>query len=95
MKAKRDAKKTAVKDWHPADIVAALRKAGWSFRRLSIHHGYAVPETLAKVQSRKWPKGERLVAEAIGVHPADIWPSRYSKTNTQGQRRNGKSAGEN
>jgi Ner family transcriptional regulator len=31
-------KKTA-EDWHRADIVAAVRKAGWSLRKLSIGAG--------------------------------------------------------
>jgi Ner family transcriptional regulator len=26
---------------------------------------------------RPWPKGELLIAEAIGISPAEIWPSRY------------------
>lgn len=66
-------------DWHRADIVAALRKAGWSLRKLSVHHGYASPGTLTNALDRHWPKGERLIAEAIGVDPAEIWPSRYLK----------------
>jgi len=65
-------------DWHRADIVAALRKAGWSIRRLSMHHGYASPTTLCHALNGPWPKGERLIAEAIGVDPAEIWPSRYA-----------------
>lgn len=64
-------------DWHRADIVCALRKAGWSLRRLSAHHGYASPTTLTTALDRPWPKGERLIAEAIGVAPETIWPSRY------------------
>ncbi|USS95683.1 helix-turn-helix domain-containing protein [Serratia symbiotica] len=24
-----------------------------------------------------WPKDEWLIAEALGVHPSEIWPSRY------------------
>ena len=70
-------KKTSPKDWHRADIVAAVRKAGWTLRRLALHHGYASPSTLVTALERPWPKGERLVAEAIGVSPATIWPSRY------------------
>ncbi len=35
-----DIKKTA-KDWHRADIIAALHKAGWSLRQLSLKHGYS------------------------------------------------------
>ncbi len=64
-------------DWHRADIVASLRKAGWSLRRLSTHHGYSTPGTLTTALDRPWPKGERLIANAIGVHPWEIWPSRY------------------
>jgi|SRR5690554_2737855 len=70
-------KKPALKDWHRADIVAAVRKAGWTLRKLSLHHGYADGGTLTKAMDRPWPKGERLIAEAIGVDPATIWPSRY------------------
>jgi Ner family transcriptional regulator len=71
------AKKQPSQDWHRADIVAALWKSGWSIRRLSTHHGYASPTTLNTALDRPWPKGERLIAEAIGVHPSAIWPSRY------------------
>ncbi len=71
-------KKPVFSDWHRADIKAALEKAGWSLRRLSIHHGYKSPSQLKNVLNSHWPKGERLIAEAIGVHPAEIWPSRYA-----------------
>lgn len=63
-------------DWHPADVIAALRKAGWSLRKLSLHHEYS-PDTLKAVLQRPWPKGQRLIAEALGVSPEEIWPSRY------------------
>ncbi len=79
MDAKLDAPQTA--DWHPADTIAALRKAGWSFRKLSQHHGYS-PGTLKNVLRRRWPKAERLIAEAIGIVPEKIWPSRYARKGT-------------
>ncbi len=80
-----DAKKTSPEDWHRADIVAAVRKAGWSLRRLAKHHGYASPNTLTNALARHWPKGERIIAAAIGVAPEEIWPSRYAdKNNTSG-----------
>ncbi|PND33745.1 transcriptional regulator [Achromobacter pulmonis] len=72
-------KKPASSDWHRADIKAALEKAGWSLRRLAAHHGYAAPTTLTIPLNRPWPKGERIIAAAIGVDPAEIWPSRYQK----------------
>jgi Ner family transcriptional regulator len=63
-------------DWHPADIVAALRKAGWSLRKLSASHGYS-PGALKNALHTRWPKGQRLIAEALGLPPEQIWPSRY------------------
>lgn len=71
-------KKQPEMDWHRADIVAALRKSGWSLRRLSTHNGYAAATTLTKALDRRWPKGERIIADAIGADPAEIWPSRYA-----------------
>ncbi|MEX0732882.1 MAG: helix-turn-helix domain-containing protein [Aquisalimonadaceae bacterium] len=80
-------KKQPSQDWHRADIVAALRKAGWSLRKLAIHHGYANPTTLGTAMARHWPKGERIIADALGVDPATIWPSRYQgNRNTQCRR---------
>ncbi|EJJ4226709.1 helix-turn-helix domain-containing protein [Salmonella enterica] len=35
--------------------------------------------TLANTLNRHWPKGESLIAEALGVTPEQIWPSRYRK----------------
>ena len=63
-------------DWHRADIVAALWKRGWSLRRLSVHHGYA-HATLGHALKSPYPKAERAIAEAIGVAPWEIWPTRY------------------
>ncbi|MBJ4981286.1 helix-turn-helix domain-containing protein, partial [Salmonella enterica subsp. enterica serovar Agona] len=36
--------------------------------------------TLTNALNRRWPKGERLIAEALGVAPEQIWPSRYRKS---------------
>ena len=63
-------------DWHPADIVAALSKRGTSLRRLSAERGYSAG-TLRKALRYPWPKAEAVIAEALGVHPAVLWPSRY------------------
>jgi len=71
-------KKSAI-DWHPADIVAALKKNGWNLSSLSRHHGYASPGTLRRAIETKWPKGEAIIAEAIGVKPEEVWPSRYQE----------------
>ncbi|PPD18855.1 MAG: hypothetical protein CTY18_06145 [Methylomonas sp.] len=69
-------KKCQSTDWHPADIVAKLRKSGWSLRKLSVQHGLS-PGTLKSAIHVPYPRGEHLIAGAIGVQPWEIWPSRY------------------
>ena len=84
----QNAKKPVTEDWHRAEIVCALRMAGWSLRKLSAHHGYASPTTLINALDHSWPKGERLIAAAIGIDPSEIWPSRYlDKSSTARKRR--------
>ncbi|MBB3061907.1 helix-turn-helix domain-containing protein [Microbulbifer rhizosphaerae] len=85
MNEKKLPKKPARKDWHRADIKAALEKAGWSLRRLSRHHGYKSPGTLTKALDAPWPKGERIIAAAIGIDPETIWPSRYMEKRIPGR----------
>jgi Ner family transcriptional regulator len=63
-------------NWHPADIIAGLRKKGTTLAALSRASGLS-SSTLANALSRPWPKGERLIAEALNVKPKDIWPNRY------------------
>lgn len=64
------------KGWHQADIIAGLRKKGTSLAALSRASGLS-SSTLANALCRPWPKGEFLIAEAIGIHPSEIWPERY------------------
>ncbi len=63
-------------NWHPADIIAALKKRGTSLAAVSRNAGLA-SSTLANALTKHWPKGERLIAEALAVAPEQIWPSRY------------------
>ena len=65
-------------DWHPADILAALKKRGHSLAGLSVSNGYH-PTAAGKALKQSWPAMERLVAAALGVAPQTIWPSRYDQ----------------
>lgn len=73
-----EAEKKPAMDWHPADIVAALRKEGWSMAELSRQAGLS-SSTLKTALNRPYPKAENIIAAAIGVEPETIWPSRYAK----------------
>ncbi|CBJ79500.1 transcriptional activator of maltose metabolism [Xenorhabdus bovienii str. Jollieti] len=68
-------------DWHPADIIAALRKRGTTLAAVSREAGLS-SSTLANTLSRPWPKGEWIIANYLGLHPAEIWPSRYFDPHT-------------
>ena len=56
-------------DWHPADIIAGLRKKGTSLAAESRRNG-------------PWPKGELIIANALETDPWVIWPSRYHDPHT-------------
>lgn len=73
------AKKT---DWHPADVIAALRKKGTTLAAVSRKAGLS-SSTLANALARPWPKGEWIIAQELEIHPSVIWPSRYIDPNTK------------
>lgn len=72
------------KDWHTADIIAAIRKKGTTMAAVSREAGLS-SSTLSNALARPWPKGEMIIAETIGVEAKEIWPSRYfdGKTGTK------------
>lgn len=75
-----ESKKTAQEDWHRADILAELRKAGWSLRSLADEAGIS-HNTLKSALDKSYPKMERLIANAIGIAPEVIWAGRFAKRN--------------
>lgn len=64
------------RDWHKADIRAALEKAGTNYEKLAEENGIS-GSTLRNALRFKYPKCERIIATKIGVQPEEIWPSRY------------------
>lgn len=63
-------------DWHPADVLAALKKRGRTLAGLSLDHGYH-PTAAGKALKRSWPAMEAIIAHELGLPPQRIWPSRY------------------
>ncbi len=63
-------------DWHPADVLAALKKRGKTLSGLSRANGYHATAA-GKALKKPWPALEKLIATELGMRPADIWPSRY------------------
>jgi Ner family transcriptional regulator len=76
------------KDWHWADIVAAVKKSRFkSLKGLKQHYGLKSLCGLTDAKFKPYPAAERRLAQAIGRHPKDIWPSRYDATGEPKQRR--------
>ncbi|MGE0226274.1 MAG: helix-turn-helix domain-containing protein [Acetobacteraceae bacterium] len=63
-------------DWHPADVLAALKKRGHTLAGLSVSRGYH-PTAAGKALKQPWPALEVIISQAIGVPVQEIWPSRY------------------
>jgi len=63
-------------NWHPADIIAELHKRGTTLAALSRQSGLC-SSTLSNALCRRWPRGEMLIAKALDMTPAEIWPTRY------------------
>lgn len=76
--AKKPAQQAPLRDWHKADIKAALEKRGWTMTSLAAHHNLR-PSTLRDAYRWSYPAAERRIAAALELHPRDIWPSRYDE----------------
>jgi len=76
------AKKPVEQDWHPADIKAALHKKNITLAGIAQAYGMNSSSSLSSTFIRSYPLNEKRIADAIGVHPMIIWPSRYNKDGT-------------
>ncbi|MGD0430302.1 MAG: helix-turn-helix domain-containing protein [Acetobacteraceae bacterium] len=65
-------------DWHPADVLAALKKRGKTLSGLSRAHGYHATAA-GKALKKHWPALEALIAAELDLRPEDIWPGRYDR----------------
>lgn len=70
-------------DWHPAQILAALNMAGWTLASLAEHYHLTDGTSFSAAMRRSFPLGEKRIAETLGLHPKEIWPSRYEKDGTR------------
>ena len=75
-------KKASRKDWHPADIVAAIHKRGLTLRDIANHHGMKHSSSLSKAMVQSYPANERRLAEAAGVPVQEMFAARYYEDGT-------------
>ena len=66
----------AARRWHKSDIKAALEKRGLTLSDLDREH--SLPDGTCSAALRKpHAVGELIIAEALGLSPRQVWPSRY------------------
>ncbi|MBP6636035.1 MAG: helix-turn-helix domain-containing protein [Sulfuritalea sp.] len=82
MKPTHRPKKASSKDWHPADIVAALHKRGITLRQLAGMHDVS-HTTINKALRGRCAPSEKRISDAIGIAAHKIWPSRYYPDGTR------------
>ncbi len=73
-----EANEEVLHDMHQADVMALLKKRGITLAEVSRRAGYKHPQTLHRALYARWPKGERIIACALGMKPEDVWPTRYA-----------------
>ncbi|OOF88033.1 helix-turn-helix domain-containing protein [[Pasteurella] aerogenes] len=66
------------RNWSSKKIVYELHERNITLESLSRKAGLA-PSTLKNALRVSYPKGERIIAEAIGVAPEIIWAERYAE----------------
>jgi len=81
--ATKHVKKTSQEDWHPAKVKMELHVRGITLKGLAEAHGLTSSSTLSAALTRSYPANEKRIADAIGVHPKVIWPSRYEADGTR------------
>jgi Ner family transcriptional regulator len=64
--------------WDKEYIKYRIRIQYGTIRALAKQSG-VIPEYLTDTLLRPRPKGEGIIARALGVSPAEIWPERYTE----------------
>lgn len=83
----KPAKKTSRKDWHPARVIAELRiQTGLTLSKLAAKHDVS-RQAVTRALHTTAPLSESRIADAIGISPQEIWPSRYNADGTVINRR--------
>lgn len=76
-------KKASRNDWQPEDVTHALRKKKTTLAAIAREHGLSGSSSLSAALVRSYPANEKRIADALGLHPKDIWPSRYFEDGTR------------
>jgi Ner family transcriptional regulator len=63
--------------WHPQDIIAAIKKQGWTHQRIADHLGVSRSTVSLCLKTGSSPAVRGFVAQLVGVSEQEIWPCRF------------------
>ena len=64
-------------DWEI--VTLCMRLKNLTIQTIAVGAGLSVT-TMPQVKYRRMPRYEEAIAEALGVRPAELWPSRYEQS---------------
>ena len=65
------------KDWHPADVQAALKKRGVPLEKVGPKIGLDRSAGHKALYARPWPRVKIEIATILGLRPEEVWPSLF------------------
>jgi len=63
--------------WHPQDIIAGIRKCGWTHQQISEHLGISRSTVTLTIRTGSSPQVRAFISQLIGVPEAELWPFRF------------------
>lgn len=66
-----------MQDWHPEDIKYGLRKRFGTLAKFAEDAGLSPSQVSSAIYGRTSAAVEAAIADALGVAPSEIWPSRF------------------
>lgn len=64
--------------WHPQDIIAEIRKRGWTHQKIADQVGLKRSTVTLSIKTGSNPLVRDFVARLIGVPEKKLWPHRHS-----------------
>lgn len=69
-------------DWTRSQVIATLHDNNISLVSLAKAYGLRGSSSMSIALTRNYPIGEKRIADALNLHPIQIWPSRYNADGT-------------
>ena len=60
--------------WHPQDIIAEIRKRGWTHQKIADHLGVSRSTVTQSIKTASSRKVCGFISELIGIPQAALWP---------------------